>query len=226
MQMEWNLEVHGEPLMSSRPTDRSAPIRVGLVAGGDDGVALLGLLLAWPAAKVVVVVDPLPGAALLQRAQSLGIPSATRHLDVLGHLPVDVIVDATGHTPVLEEFLRTRPHDIEVIRGESLSMLRRLLRDMAESLDQQVATSEIFRVISSSPTDVQPVFLAIVESAVRLCDGVSATVYRFDGKLIHLAAQNRGVTREAYQAFERRYPAPPSRASVVTEAILNRTVIH
>jgi hypothetical protein len=45
-------------------------------------------------------------------------------------------------------------------------------RELAEAREQQAATSEILRVISSSPTDVQPVFDAIVRSAVRLCDGV------------------------------------------------------
>ena len=44
-------------------------------------------------------------------------------------------------------------------------------RELTESLEQQTATSEILRVISSSPTDVQPVFDAIVQSALRLFDG-------------------------------------------------------
>ena len=99
-------------------------------------------------------------------------------------------------------------------------------RDLSETLEQQTATGDILRAISSSPTDVQPVFDTIVESAVRLCDGVSATVYRFDGTLIHVSAQNSNVSAEARDAFHRRYPAPPSRASVVTGAILDRTVIH
>ena len=99
-------------------------------------------------------------------------------------------------------------------------------RDLTETLEQQTATGEILRVISSSPTNVQPVFDTIVESAVRLCDGMSATVYRFDGTLVHISAQNSTFTPEAREAFQRRYPAPPSRVSVVAQTILDRTVVH
>src|SRR5262245_30968195 len=48
----------------------------------------------------------------------------------------------------------------------------RLFNETKEALDQQTATSEILRVISESPTDVQPVFDAIVDSATRLCDAI------------------------------------------------------
>ena len=53
-------------------------------------------------------------------------------------------------------------------------------RDLTEALEQQTATAEILRVISSSPTDVQPVFETIVASAGRLCAAESAAVYRFE----------------------------------------------
>ena len=58
-------------------------------------------------------------------------------------------------------------------------------RELTEALEQQTATAEILRVISSSPTDVQPVFDAIVHSAVPLCGAVMGGVFRFDGNLIH-----------------------------------------
>jgi hypothetical protein len=54
--------------------------------------------------------------------------------------------------------------------------LDRRTRELVEAREQQAATSEILRVISSSPSDVQPVFHTIVRSAVRLCDGVIGAV--------------------------------------------------
>src|SRR5262249_26416421 len=62
-------------------------------------------------------------------------------------------------------------------------------RELTESLEQQTATGRLLQVISSSPTDVQPVFDAIARSAVTLCQGVFASVFRFDGELINLGAQ-------------------------------------
>jgi hypothetical protein len=59
---------------------------------------------------------------------------------------------------------------------------------LSEALEQQSATSEILRVISRSPSDVQPVFDTIVKSAVRLCGGLFSVLYRFDGELIHHGA--------------------------------------
>jgi two-component system, NtrC family, sensor kinase len=97
---------------------------------------------------------------------------------------------------------------------------------VTEALDQQTATAEILRVISNSPTDLQPVFDTIVESVVRLCGGVSAFVYRFDGELIHLSAHHHTVTSHARDVFERRYPRPPSRESMIAQAILDRTIVH
>src|SRR5215472_12322331 len=75
--------------------------------------------------------------------------------------------------------------------GEALNVARRLaeaLRREQEAREQQAATSDILRVISNSPNDVQPVFDAIVASAVDLCHGVFSTAFRFDGERIHLAA--------------------------------------
>src|SRR5262249_13653797 len=61
-------------------------------------------------------------------------------------------------------------------------------RELQESLEYQTATSEVLETISRSPTDVQPVFDMIAESAARLCNARFCNVFRFDGELVHFAA--------------------------------------
>jgi GAF domain-containing protein len=95
---------------------------------------------------------------------------------------------------------------------------------LTTALEQKTATSEILRVISSSPTEVQPVFDAIAASATRLCDGLYGLVFRFDGEVITLVADH-GSSPERLQVIRRAYPAPPGRASVSAQAILERRVI-
>jgi hypothetical protein len=67
------------------------------------------------------------------------------------------------------------------------------------ALDQQTATSEILRVIRSSPTDVQPVFDIIAERAASLCDAELSVVTRFDGTMLQIVALY-GVTRDVREA--------------------------
>jgi hypothetical protein len=87
-----------------------------------------------------------------------------------------------------------RVRDLEKRVAEALGQLQTRDRELTEALEQQTATSEILHVISSSPSDVQPGLDAVAESAARLCDAVTATVFRFDGTLIHLVA-HRNSTR-------------------------------
>src|SRR5262249_61291218 len=65
----------------------------------------------------------------------------------------------------------------------------RLFNETKEALERQIATSEILRVISQSPTDLQPVFDAIVRNAVRLCNGFFGVVTRYDGHRIDVVAK-------------------------------------
>jgi GAF domain-containing protein len=64
----------------------------------------------------------------------------------------------------------------------------RLFNETHVALERQTATADILKVIASSPSDVQPVFDAIAESANRLIDGFSAAVFRYIDDKIHLAA--------------------------------------
>jgi len=118
--------------------------------------------------------------------------------------------------------------DQAVIAIENVRLFKELEarnKDLTVALEQQTATSEILRVISSSQTDVQPVFDTIVRSAVRLCDGLYGSAIRFDGEMMHLAA-GYNYTPEVRQALEDAFPMRPDRRMMSGRAILTRTVIQ
>src|SRR5262249_24517322 len=96
-------------------------------------------------------------------------------------------------------------------------------RELTESLEQQTATSEILRVISSSPTNVQPVFDTIVANAVRLCNARMGAVHLYDGQLVHIVALHN-FPPEAVEVLHRMYPRPPQLDQASGRAILTRAV--
>ena len=64
----------------------------------------------------------------------------------------------------------------------------RLIRELNEAREQQTATSEVLQVINRFPGDVQPVFAALLEKAVRICDATFGNIFRYDGDAFHLIA--------------------------------------
>jgi signal transduction histidine kinase/HAMP domain-containing protein len=98
-------------------------------------------------------------------------------------------------------------------------------RDLTEALEQQTATSDLLRVISSSPTDVQPVFDAIAHDALRLCEATTSVIGRYDGEFLHIVAHDQ-VRDEGVQAMLQLFPMRPSRATAMSRAVLERAVVH
>jgi two-component system, NtrC family, sensor kinase len=91
-------------------------------------------------------------------------------------------------------------------------------RDLTETLEQQTATSEILRVISSSPTDTQPVFDAIAANAARLCDANDAQVLRVEGEVLHLVAASGAPSMPPVRQL--------TRGHLVGRAVIDRKTIH
>src|SRR5215813_5732345 len=115
-----------------------------------------------------------------------------------------------------------------VIAIENVRLFKELQvrnKDLTESLERQTATSAILRVISSSPTNVQPVFDAIARNAATLCGGSGALVLRFDGEMLHLAGHH-AMSPEGIERNERAFPRRPARDYPPGRAFLDRRVIH
>ena len=128
---------------------------------------------------------------------------------------------------LLEDLTRLRQHSMVLERreAEGTQELAEVHAGLAEARAQQAATSEILRLIASSPTDLQPVFDAIAASAVTLCEAHNGGVFRFDGSLIYWMAHHN-YTPDELAAVHRAFPMPLSRGSVTARAILTRAIAH
>ena len=101
----------------------------------------------------------------------------------------------------------------------------RLLNELRESLDRQTATSEVLSVISSSPGELEPVFQAMLENAVRICEAKFGALYRIDGEKFHFAAEV-GTPLEFVERQRRRGPFQPSPGSQLARVLRTKQVSH
>jgi hypothetical protein len=85
-----------------------------------------------------------------------------------------------------EEQLDLRTREL----NEAQTKLDLLTRELGEALEQQAATAEILRALSSSPTDLQHVFAVVAASATHLCDASDATIHQVDGAVLRLVAHH------------------------------------
>ena len=117
--------------------------------------------------------------------------------------------------------------DQAVIAVENVRLFRELEKrnaDLTEALEQQTATSEVLKAISHSAFDLGPVFEAVVENAVKLCDAERAFLFRFDGRLLRAAASyNASPT---LREWVHNNPIAPGRQSISARAALEQRTVH
>ena len=136
-------------------------------------------------------------APLIKDRQSIGIitifrqeirPFTNRHVELVKSFAAQAVI-AIENTRLLNE-------------------LRQRSDDLSESLEQQTATSEVLKVISGSPGDLQPVFQAMLDNATRICEAKFGTLFRYDGNLLHRVAST-GTPRALVEFQEKRGPFHP-----------------
>jgi len=98
-------------------------------------------------------------------------------------------------------------------------------QDLSEALEQQTATAEILRAISSSPTDAQPVFDAIARRSVRLCDALFCAVFQVRDGLLHFVGHSN-VPEEGLASARQDYPAPVDGPFYSARTLRDRAVTH
>ncbi len=147
----------------------------------------------------------------------LGVPMV-REGKVLGAIVVGWAAPGKV-SPAYEQLLKTFA-DQAAIAIDNV----RLFNETKESLERQTGISEILRVISSSPTDVQPVYKTILENTTKLCESNIAALFLFDGSVLTAAALH-GLTPE-FRALLEKVRAVPSHDTTSRLAALERRVVH
>src|SRR5262249_809301 len=113
--------------------------------------------------------------------------------------------------------------DQAVIAIENAQLFKELEARNAElriALEQQTATGEILRVISTSPTDLQPVLDAVVKSAACFCQAQDAEIYHLESGSLKVAAHHGPIPTPMGRVI------PVVRGSVAGRAVLERRPVH
>ena len=99
----------------------------------------------------------------------------------------------------------------------------RLLNELRQSLEQQTATADVLRVISSSPGELEPVFQAMLESATRICEAKIGNLLLFDGRDMRVVAMHN-APRE-HEEMRRRNPVIPLERSIAGPLVRTKKLV-
>jgi signal transduction histidine kinase/HAMP domain-containing protein len=172
-------------------------------------LALFGVLLSVLVSLVLARRMVRPIKALTEGAGRIGAGDLGYRLEVKTGDEIEALAEQFNQmTSQLRESYADLEHKVEA-----------RTRELSESLEQQTATSEILRVISSSPTNLQPVMDAVAQNAARLCGATDAVMFRLDGDVLRIVA--------AYGTLPLgREVIPLTRDSMTGRVVVDRQTIH
>ena len=203
--LHWNVFVE-QPVTEVYKRLNASIVRTGLLL-------LAGLVISALGALALARGMVRPIHTLEEGAQRIGAGDLDQRIEV--------------HTGDELEALANRFNRMSGQLRESYAGLERKVEqrtsELKNSLDQQTAISEILRVISSSPTDVQPVLDAVAERAAYLCDSPFARVLLVDGEVLRAMAT---YSRENDPQMNFSQPVPLKRSAITSRAVLDRETIH
>ena len=147
------------------------------------------------------------------RVAAVDLGGARTILDV-PMLKEDEVIGAIGiYREVVRPFTDKQIELVENFAAQAVIAIEntRLLSELRESLEQQTATSEVLRVISSSPGELEPVFQAMLENATRICEAKFGILFLFEGERFRFVAQHRRAATACGRSAARAISSAPGR---------------
>ena len=176
----------------------------------DIALLVFGLLIAGTVAALLARRMLVPIRAMQEGAQRMGGGDLGHRLSIKTGDELEALADQFNRSAeALQESYETLEQRVED-----------RTRELSESLEQQTATAEVLKVISESPTDVQPVLVVVAKAARRVCGASEAVIALRDGDEINIVAHEGELssTLGLHFAFDR--------GSVTGRAMVDRTTIH